>query len=211
MGNVELICDNLSRTFSGKTVFKNLNFNISNSRSLLITGRNGSGKSTLIKIIAGIIHSSKGKVLIKENNVEVKKENWFKKIGFASPYLNLYDELTGYENLDFFFRLKSLGEDKPDGKIDFILKKVSLYEKRNEQVKNYSSGMKQRLKLAFAIMNEPGILLLDEPRTNLDKEGVELIHRISKEQKEKGILIIATNDEEDKEHYENFLNMEDYR
>ena len=126
-------------------------------------------------------------------------------------YLNLYDELTGYENLDFFYRLKSSRKDNLKDRIDFILHRVNLYEKKNELLKNYSSGMKQKLKLAFAVLHEPEILLLDEPRSNLDKAGVDMIYEISNEQKKKGILIIATNDEDDKELCDSILSIEDYK
>ena len=84
-------------------------------------------------------------------------------------------------------------------------------KKKNELLKNYSSGMKQKLKLAFAVLHEPEILLLDEPRSNLDKAGVDMIYEISNEQKKKGILIIATNDEDDKELCDSILSIEDYK
>lgn len=209
MDNVEIVCDNLSKSFSGKTIFKNVSFKISNTESLIITGKNGSGKSTLIKILANLIHSSHGDISIHLNKNKIPKENTFRNIGLLSPYLNLYDELTGFENLDFFYKLKSNSTFDPE-KINFVLQKVGLYNKRNELLRNYSSGMKQRLKLAFAVMNKPEILLMDEPRTNLDKAGIELIYEVASEQKEKGILIIATNDEHDKELSDNILNIEDY-
>lgn len=211
MNNVEIICEHLSKTFSGKTIFKNLSFKISSAQSLSITGGNGSGKSTLIKIMANLIHSSKGKISVLENNIVIPEDKCFHKIGFVSPYLNLYDELTGFENLDFFYKLKSISENSAEKKINNILKKVNLYEKRNEYVKNYSSGMKQRLKIAFAVMNEPDILLMDEPRTNLDKPGIGMVYDISKEQKERGILIIATNEEDDIKLCGNTLNIENYK
>jgi heme exporter protein A len=211
MGNIEINCDNLSKSYSGKTIFKNLSLKISSTQSLAITGRNGSGKSTLIKLIANLIQSSKGKISIKENDTEISNDKWFQNTGLLSPYLNLYDELTGFENLDFFYELKSRDKKKSDERIYSVLKRVNLFERKNEQLKNYSSGMKQKLKLAFSILHEPEILLLDEPRTNLDKDGVDLIIEISREQREKGILIIATNDEDDKKLCDSSLNIEDYK
>ena len=211
MRNLEINCDNLTKTFSGKTIFKNLSFNISSKESLTITGSNGSGKSTLIKVIANLIQASKGKISVRENKAEIPQDKWFQSTGFLSPYLNLYDELTGFENLDFFYRLRSTDAKQSGEKIKHILQRVNLYEKRNELVKNYSSGMKQKLKIAFAVLNEPDILLLDEPRTNLDKAGVDLITEIAGKQREKGILIIATNDEDDKLLCDSALNIEDYK
>ena len=211
MSLTEIKCDNLSKSYSGRIIFKDLSFSISSSKSLTVTGSNGSGKSTLIKVIANLIHSSKGNISIKSDNTEVPRDKWFEKTGLLSPYLNLYDELTGFENLDFFYRLKAKDGNYSNDRIDHVLHKVNLYEKRNELLKNYSSGMKQKLKLAFAVLHEPEILLLDEPRSNLDKAGIDMIYEVSAEQKKKGILIIATNDEDDKELCDSILSIEDYK
>jgi len=211
MSNIEIACHNISKNFSGKNIFENLSFKISSGKSLSIVGRNGSGKSTLIKIIANLIHPTKGELNIQENNSNISKENWYLKMGLLSPYLNLYDELTGYENLDFFYNLKSSGSIKSKENIDSLLYEVKLYDKRNEYLKNYSSGMKQRLKLAFAITSKPEILLMDEPRSNLDKSGVEIVNKIALRQKDNGILIIATNDEDDKQLCDGSINMENFK
>ncbi len=213
MSNVEIVCSKLSKSFSGKSIFKNLDLKISSKESLTVTGRNGTGKSTLVKVLAGLILQSKGSILINENNKSLQKEKWFAKTGLLSPYFNLYDELTGFENLDFFYKLKSAGKEKygNEEKVNSLLNEVNLFDKKNEQVKNYSSGMKQRLKLAFAVINKPDILFMDEPRSNLDKYGIEIMNRIALDHKERGILIIATNDEEDKQLCDKSLNIEDYK
>lgn len=213
MSNVEIICNKLSKSFSGKSIFKNLDLKISAKESLTVTGRNGTGKSTLVKVLAGLILQSKGSILINENNVSLQKEKWFAKTGLLSPYFNLYDELTGFENLDFFYKLKSAGKEKygNEEKVNSLLNEVNLFDKKNEQVKNYSSGMKQRLKLAFAVINKPDILFMDEPRSNLDKYGIEIMNSIALDHKDRGILIIATNDEEDKQLCDKSLNIEDYK
>ncbi|MEO8399120.1 MAG: ABC transporter ATP-binding protein [Ignavibacteriaceae bacterium] len=211
MSNVEIICENLSKSFSGKQVFKDLSFKISNTQSLSVTGKNGSGKSTLIKILSNLILPSNGKILLQQNGMPLEKEKWFHKIGLLSPYINLYDELTGFENLNFFYKLKSSDEKNIPEKINFLLQKTGLYDNRNELVRNYSSGMKQKLKIAFAIMKEPEILIMDEPRTNLDSTGLELIYEVSNKQKEKGILIIATNEESDNNICDISINIEDYK
>jgi heme exporter protein A len=211
MSLIEINCDDLSKTYSGRTIFKNLSFKISSTQSLTVTGSNGSGKSTLIKVLANLINSSKGNITVSSDSKEIPRDKWFLKTGLLSPYLNLYDELTGYENLDFFYKLKSSDKNNLKDRIDHILQRVNLYEKRNELLKNYSSGMKQKLKLAFSVLHEPEILLLDEPRSNLDKAGVDMIYEISNEQKKKGILIIATNDEDDKELCDRILSIEDYK
>lgn len=214
MNIIEIVCDNISKSYSGKNIFKNLNLKISSRESLTITGRNGTGKSTLIKVLSNLVKNSKGRITVSENGTELNEETWFLRTGLLTPYYNLYDELTGTENLRFFYELKSRENNKEEfiaDRVSYFLQEVSLYDKRNELVKNYSSGMKQRLKLAFAVINEPEILYMDEPRTNLDKYGIEIMNRFANAQKEKGILIIATNDEDDKQLCDRTINIEDYR
>ncbi len=208
MNSIRILCRDISKTFSGKSVFKNVNFELSDFQSLCITGRNGSGKSTLIKIISGLIHPSKGKIVYEVEGNELPKESWFEKTGLISPYINLYEELSGYENLDFFYRLRS--SDNGKDKINGLLEAVGLKGKGNELLKNYSSGMKQRLKLAFSVLHDPDILVMDEPRMNLDSAGIEIMNEIALRQKKRGMLIIATNDEEDQRLCEKFLNIQDF-
>ncbi len=210
MSNINIICDKISKTYSGKSILKDISFSISSHQSLSITGRNGSGKTTLIKLIANIIRPSNGRITFQNNNADIPDDKRYQRIGLLSPYLNLYDELTAFENLSFFYKLRSSSNLNPDEKINSLLQKAGLYEKRNELIKNYSSGMKQKLKLLFAVIHNPEILLMDEPRTNLDKTGIDMICEISAEQKKHGILIIATNDESDKKLCDDSLNIEDY-
>ncbi|HQY20284.1 MAG TPA: ABC transporter ATP-binding protein [Ignavibacteria bacterium] len=211
MKSIELSAENISKSYSGKIIFKNFSINLKSGDSVSILGRNGSGKSTLIKLLTGLIASNKGKVILKVNGSTVPQNLWYSQIGLISPYLNLYDELTGIENLEFFCSLRNNSRDDMKEKIDFYLNKVSLFDKRNEPLKNYSSGMKQKLKLIFAIINEPGILYMDEPRSNLDTEGIDIICQTAEEQKKNGILIVATNDTDDIQLCEKSINIEDYK
>jgi heme exporter protein A len=215
MNKIELSCENLEKSFSHKLIFKKLTLKLTNSSSLVITGRNGTGKSTLIKILANLIRESNGKKWIKVNDKLIDRDLQFSNIGLLAPYLNLYDELTGYENLEFFLKLK-LNHNKnikknTKEKIINLLEKVNLYKRRNDLINNYSSGMKQRLKIAFAILNNPLLLLMDEPRTNLDKEGIDIVYEIADNQKKNGILIIATNENEDTKLCSDSINIEDYK
>ncbi|HAY32955.1 MAG TPA: ABC transporter ATP-binding protein [Ignavibacteria bacterium] len=211
MKSIEIVCDNLSKIYSGKVIFKNLSLKLSSGNSVSILGKNGSGKSTLIKILSGIISANKGSITVSENNIPVPGNLCYTKIGLISPYLNLYDELTAYENLKFFCGLKNNSDIGIDEKINFYLNRVKLFDKRNETVKNFSSGMKQKLKLIFAVINEPGILYMDEPGTNLDSEGIDIVYETAEEHKKNGILVVATNDKEDIKLCERSINIEDYK
>lgn len=200
---ITLHAENLTKKFSRKIIFENISFQLAGGSSTAITGRNGSGKSTLIKIIANLLLETSGKLTLTVNNEEIKKENIYRYIGFVSPYLNLYDEFSGHENLKIISDIRGYGHEN----IDTSLKRVGLYERRNDPLKIYSSGMKQRLKLAFATMHNPHILLLDEPTTNLDIDGVGIVDDIANEYKKDRILIIATNDAHERSLCENEINL----
>ena len=200
---IVLRAENLTKKFNRKVIFENINFELSQGSSTAITGRNGSGKSTLIKIIANLLSSSSGNLHISENSEQVKKENFYRYIGFVSPYLNLYDEFTGKENLEIIADIRNIGHDN----IDNVLKRVGLFDRRNDHLKIYSSGMKQRLKIAFSILHNPQILLLDEPTSNLDTDGVGIVDDIAGEYKKDRILIVATNDAHEKSLCETEINL----
>lgn len=207
MNPLTLKCENLAHSFYGKTLFKNLDLELSSGDSLAITGKNGSGKSTLIKIIANLLHPARGKVTLNAGEKDVPREDFYMHAGMAAPYLNLYDELTGQENLQFFSSLKN---GNPSS-IEPLLKKANIYDSRNKSVKNYSSGMKQRLKLCFALLNNPQVLLLDEPMTNLDVEGDDFVRSMAADQKERGILIVATNSIDEAALCSKNINVEDFQ
>lgn len=181
---------NLTRKFDRRPIFKDVNFELTMGSATAITGRNGSGKSTLIKIIANLLIQSSGELNLFSGTEKIKKENIYKYIGFVSPYLNLYDEFTGFENLKIISDIRGWGHDN----IDSALTRVGLIHRKNDLLKIYSSGMKQRLKIAFAILHNPKVLLLDEPTSNLDLDGISVVDDIANEYKKDRILIIATND-----------------
>jgi heme exporter protein A len=203
-------CENIEKKFTNRLIFRGVNVSLESGSSLAVTGRNGSGKSTLVKILANLLKETSGKMSLKISGKEIQREKYYLHTGFVAPYLNLYDELTAFENLKFFSKLKAESKNS-DNEIKELLEKVNLYKRRNDAVKSYSSGMKQRLKYAFAVLSDPELLILDEPRSNLDKEGIKLAYGIAEKQKERGILIIATNDREDTEICSAVLNIEDYK
>jgi len=191
---ISLRLDKVTKKFNNRKIFTDVSFSLSGGSSIAITGRNGSGKSTLVKIIAGLLAKSSGEIIITEGKTPVKPDSVYKYFGFVSPYLNLYDEFTGLENLKICSDIRGFGHEH----IDDVLKRVGLYERKDDLLKIYSSGMKQRLKLAFGILHKPHVLILDEPTSNLDAEGVKVVDDIAEEYKKDRILIIATNDEHEK-------------
>ncbi len=185
----------IQKSFGDRKVLKDINFTIETPNSIGITGHNGSGKSTLMKILAQIIAPTKGKVTIKNDGKELPADRHLEVIKMVAPEMALYEMLSAYENLEFFAKLASVS--MPKSEQDRLLDLVGLAGRGDDFVGAYSSGMKQRLKYAVALLAKPEILLLDEPTSNLDDEGKQIVVNIMKQQQNERILIIATNEQED--------------
>jgi heme exporter protein A len=193
MSALSLTATGISKEFSRRTIFRDVSISLSQGDSLAITGRNGSGKSTLVKVVAGLLSAPRGKVEYAVDAKPLAIENLRHHIGFVSPYLQLYDEFSGGENLELLSKIRSdVGIDS--GRIQEVLATVGLWERRSDDVRTYSSGMKQRLKYAFAVLHRPSLLILDEPTSNLDHDGIAMVKKVVDEQKNQGVLIVATND-----------------
>ena len=192
MNEYSLSADSINKTFGRRLIFKNISFKLNLSTIFGISGPNGSGKSTLVKIIANIISPSAGRIIHNLNGSEIKPGKLHNHIGLVSPYLVLYDEFTAYENLNYFSEIRGISFNKE--RVDSLLNKFLLFNRRNDLVKTYSSGMKQRLKFIFALMHSPQLIILDEPTSNIDDEGKEVVYELVKEEGNKNIVIIASNE-----------------
>jgi len=193
MTPVLLQAEGIGKTFNRRRIFAGIALEARPTDAVSITGRNGSGKSTLMKIIAGVLAPTAGVLRLRIGDQEIAPAERHRYIGFVSPYLQLYDEFSGVENLELFCQVRGIEAD-----IHSLLAEVNLAARKHDMVRTYSSGMRQRLKYAFALLHRPPVLLLDEPTSNLDAEGKGTVHRIIEEQRRTGIVIIATNDEEDR-------------
>ncbi|MGD0339382.1 MAG: ABC transporter ATP-binding protein [Bacteroidota bacterium] len=198
--------ESLRKDFNRRTVFSDISFEIRSGQSIAITGKNGSGKSTLAKILSGVLSPTSGKVLLECGGSEIPARERHEHIGFVSPYLQLYDEFSALENLRLCASLRGIQYEDFQG--DALLDLVDLSSRKNDPVRIYSSGMKQRLKYAFALLHRPYILILDEPTANLDSEGIEMATMFMKTQCDQGILIIATNDKDDLRHVDTAISVE---
>jgi heme exporter protein A len=196
MSSMTVTLAGVTKEFNRRSIFRDISFSLASRDSLAITGRNGSGKSTLVKIICGLLSPTRGAVEYSLEGKRIAQEEISNHIGLVSPYLQLYDEFSGVENLELLSKIRS-GLALRNGRIDEVLKGVGLWERRRDFVRTYSSGMKQRLKYAFAVMHEPDILILDEPTSNLDSDGIEMVRRAVSEQLKGSILVVATNDAEE--------------
>jgi len=208
MSSYSLTLQNLTKSFGRRLIFKNINAEFINGNIYGFAGSNGSGKSTLAKIVAGVLSPTTGKAIHQFNKTEVLSEELHKHIGFVSPYLVLYDEFSAEENLLHSFSIRGLNADRE--KIKSFLDDFNLYDRRNDLLKGYSSGMKQRIKFIFALIHNPSFLIFDEPTSNLDNKGKETVYKlIEKESKEK-LVILASNEESDLELCKTTIHVEDY-
>ena len=205
MSSIILKAESLKKQFDRKIVFHDLGFVVHAKEGLGVTGRNGSGKSTLVKIVSSILSPTAGEVRLEHDGTSVQKEKLYRHVGFVAPYLQLYDEFTAWENLHFVRRVRGL--NAVDSILEHLLEKVNLIDRKDSYLRTYSSGMKQRLRYAFALLHEPEILILDEPTSNLDVEGIDLVHEIMQEQVGHGILVVATNEERDLLHCSTIIDM----
>jgi heme exporter protein A len=196
MNSISLAVNGLSKEFNRSRILKDISFSVSSPSSLSITGKNGAGKSTLSKILAGLLSSTRGSIVYSVDGKHMGIEEFKHHIGFVSPYLNLYDEFTAMENLQVLSRIRATDQSK-NKRMQELLARVGLWNRRDDIVGTFSSGMKQRLKYAFALLHQPALLILDEPTSNLDGEGIEVVKQVIQEQKKEGLLIIATNDREE--------------
>ena len=185
----------IAKHFDRHLLFKNINCTVEQGQLLTISGENGSGKSTLLRIIAGLLTPSQGSIGYYQDSQAIDAVRLRTQVGMAAPACNLYDELTAYENLLFLARLR--GNIQPHDKIESLLEFMGLLKFRHEPYGIFSTGMKQRLKIAAAVLDEPAFLLLDEPFSNLDSKGREIVAHLIDEQRTRGCVIIASNIKDD--------------
>lgn len=209
MSSYSIQSQNLSKLFGRRLIFKDINFNWSDKGIFGISGPNGSGKSTFVKIVAGLITPSQGKIIHKNSEGEIIPEKLHNHIGFVSPYLVLYEEFSAWENLKIFAKIRgiTLNEEM----VMKYLTKFLLENRRDDLVKTYSSGMKQRLKFIFALMHSPEVLIFDEPTSNLDEEGKKTVYEIAREEAKTKIVVVASNEVKDLELCNEILLLEKYK
>jgi ABC-type multidrug transport system ATPase subunit len=188
---MKIILNNAGKRFSREWIFRNLHYEFYSGRSYAVTGPNGSGKSTFLQILSASLLLNEGKSEWIINDTNIESETVHQHIAFAAPYLELVEEMTAAEFLLFHSKFKKFIGGVL---IEDILNMAGLHPAANKQIRFFSSGMKQRLKLAQAIFSDVPLILLDEPCTNLDASGFELYYTwIDKFCKER-LLIIASND-----------------
>ncbi|HOY07265.1 MAG TPA: ABC transporter ATP-binding protein [Saprospiraceae bacterium] len=189
-------------------IFRGLEYTFDSPGRYAVLGPNGSGKSTLLKVLSGHLSPSKGRILFEKNGKTLEPDDVYHSVSYAAPYIELIEEFTLEEALKFHARLKPMLPGITPVRLYELL---SLPRARAKEIRFFSSGMKQRVKLALAICCDTPILLLDEPATNLDVQGVQWYKNLIAEFAADRLVIIASNDPHDAEFCPVHLNILDFK
>lgn len=205
---MQIILKKISRRFNRDWIFRDIDYVFENQTSYAILGANGSGKSTLLQVLSGSLAPSSGQISYFLQGRPIEVEVVFEHLSMATPYLELIEEFTLAEMIDFHFRFKHYrtGMDKIS-----VIDLLGMDANKNKLIKYFSSGMRQRAKLALAFCSDTPMLLLDEPTSNLDVQGVawylELIETFAKNR----LTIICSNQQQEFEFCKHRLNIQDYK
>ena len=198
----------LSKRFNREWIFRNFNYQFLSAGTYAITGPNGSGKSTLLQVLWGQVPQSSGIIRYAKESREIPIEESFRHLSIATPYMDLIEEFTLSEMIDFHFKLKKIRQGVKKEELISIMYLEDAVEK---QLINFSSGMKQRLKLALAFYAEADVYFLDEPGTNLDSRAFEWYRRELSLLPNNPIVFIASNNPEEYPQKSTILNILDYK
>lgn len=204
---MKISLDHISKRFQRHWIFKDVNLEFTSPDTYALLGHNGSGKSTLLRILSGMQSPSKGKVLYADSG-SIKQEDIYEYVSFCAPAQEIVEEFTLKEFLNFHFTFK---QRLNNISIDDIIELTGLDVAEDKPISNYSSGMKQRVKLAQAIFSATPVLLLDEPCTNLDEAGVDQYHSWIKKYTDGRLVIVASNDVREYSFCNHLIKMSDYK
>ncbi len=180
--------DNLSKKYKGNTAVKDISFSVNKGEVFGFLGPNGAGKTTTINILLGLLNPDSGSCKIFQSNTRNIDKKIYKKMGVVFEEKNIYIRLTGFQNLKFFADMYGVGSDR----INYLLNKFDLSDAASRQVKTYSKGMRQRLLICRALLNEPELLILDEPTGGLDPVSLRIIHNSILDLKKEGKTILLS-------------------
>ncbi len=188
----------ISRKFNYEWIFRDVNFEFEKGNAYAILGSNGSGKSTLLQIISGHLHPSEGTISYKKDNKVVESEDFFRHVTYSGPYLELIEEFTLEEMLAFHIRFRKFRNNMD---VTAVMDATGLTRNRNKPIKYFSSGMKQRVRLALALLSESDVVLLDEPAANLDRKAIEWYRSLIVAHSDNRIIIVCSNSQSEEHDF----------
>jgi ABC-type multidrug transport system ATPase subunit len=205
---LKIIAQNLGKKFSNEWIFKNVTTEFHSGTSYTFTGANGSGKSTLLQVLAGFMPHSEGTISYETQTKTLEIDNFYQHLVIAAPYLELIEDFTLVELLEFHTKFKPLRNQLSiQAFIDFI----ELPKAQNKAIRYYSSGMKQRVKLGLAFWSDCSIMMLDEPTSNLDIDATNWYLKNVQEYAQNRLLFICSNQPAEYEFCPNILNIKDFK
>lgn len=201
--------ENIGKRYNRDWIFRGVNLSFQKGEKWVFQGGNGSGKSTLLQVAGSLFTPSEGQVSYRVDGLEVSPENIYQHLTMATPYMELYEELSLAESIDFHFRMKPLiGSIKVTEVADMLY----LREALSKPVKTFSSGMKQRLKLGLAILTDSPILLLDEPTSNLDRQAIDWYKELCTTYLDERLVLVCSNNQEEEFFFcDHSVKIEDYK
>lgn len=206
---VNITLKNIGKQYNSDWIFSDLSVDLSPDKPTAILGSNGSGKSTLLQLIVSSITPTLGEIIYQNNGVVVSAENAFRLMSISAPYIELIEEFTLEEVISFHCRLKPLFQNM---QASDVAKICNLEKNRHKLIRNFSSGMKQRVKLALAILSETPVLLLDEPTSNLDQAGIDwYIELISHYHSDRTVIVSSNSIAHEFGFCNQYVNLEDYK
>ena len=205
------------KRFNRDWIFRHLTYSFEKGNAYAITGPNGSGKSTLLQVLSGSMHFNEGSVRYevggqrsesRSEKAEIPPEEVYNYVSICAPYLEVVEEMTLKEFLDFHYGFKPF---LPGITTGAIITMLGLEKAANKQIRYFSSGMKQRVKLAQCIFSATQVVLLDEPCTNLDTAGIDLYHQLINDYCRDRLVVVSSNDEVEYRFCKEMLDMADYK
>lgn len=205
---MQISVENLGRRFNREWIFKNINYAFETNKAYAILGINGSGKSTLLQVISGALTPTLGDLVYTNEDKIIAPENYYNYISLATPYLELIEEFSLLEVLDFHFKFKPRISSLDN---TVIISLLGMQKNQHKLIKYFSSGMKQRVKLALAFCAQTPVLLLDEPTSNLDVQGIDWYNNMIKQFTSNRITLICSNQTNEYSFCDAQLNLADYK
>jgi len=206
--NFSILLQNIGRRFNRDWIFRGVDYTFQSGSIYAVLGPNGSGKSTLLQVLNGSLGPSVGKISYTFNEKPVEVEAVYEHLSLATPYLELIEDFSLSEMIDFHFKFKAYKKGLNNELVTDIL---SLPGSKNKLIKYFSSGMKQRLKLALAFCSDTPMLMLDEPTSNLDTQGVDWYLSLVQKFAEDRLTIICSNQLHEYSFCNESLNIADYK
>lgn len=201
---MKIVAEQVGKKYRKEWIFRHVNLTLTAGTSYTFVGPNGSGKSTLLQLLTGSLPITEGGLMYSLNNISIEPDDWFRQVSIAAPYLELVEELTLDELLTFHQTFKPF---KTGLTSELVTERLLLGKARHKEIKYFSSGMKQRVKLGLAFFSQSPIVILDEPTSNLDRQGINWYQEEVRQLAPDQLLLIGSNQPDEYDFCPNILDV----